>query len=66
MNEWKRLLFIPSLVQDRGNAVYPFTGFPVFGPISPTVCDTLKAVLTNIKPGIDAWVHRLGDSVIDK
>jgi len=48
----KRLLVIPPLVYDRGNTVYPFFDFPVLGPVPPTVCDALKAILTYIKPRV--------------
>jgi hypothetical protein len=56
----KRLLFIPSLVQDRANAVYPFIDFPVLGPISPTVCNALKPILARVEAGINTGIHRLG------
>ena len=62
----KRLLFIPSLVKDRGDAVYPFIHFSVFGPIPPTACDTLKAIFPYVKPGVGTWIYRLGDRVVGK
>ena len=62
----KRLLFIPPLVQDRGNTVYPLIDFPVFGPVPPTICDALKAIFTYVKPGVSAWIHGLGGRVVGK
>lgn len=46
--------------------MYPFIDFPVFGPVPPTGCDSLNAILTYIKPGFGAWIYRLGDRVVGR
>jgi len=57
--EGKGVLFIPSLVQDGADTVYPFIDFPVFGPVPPTICYALKAILAYIKPGVDTRIYGL-------
>jgi len=62
----KGVLFIPSLVQDGADAVYPFIDLPVFGPVPPTICDALEAILAYIKPGVDTWIYGLVEGVLGK
>ena len=57
--EGKDVLFIPSLVQDGADTVYPFIDFPVFGPVPPTICNAPKAILAYIKPRVDTWIYGL-------